>query len=84
MTYKDKLESVYKDVGQLALQLYRSRKTFTQDELINWINKNHPDLPNPYKGIQGVLQAVYDRTDNHIIQNAIPRVFVNNDGIPLF
>ena len=84
MTYKESLDKVYNDIGRLALELYRSGRTMTQDELINWMNKQHPELPSQYKGLQGVLQASFDRTDNEEIQNAIRTVFVNKKGESLW
>ena len=84
MTYKESLDKVYNDIGRLALELYRSGRTMTQDELINWINKQHPELPSQYKGLQGVLQASFDRTDDEEIQNAIRTVFVNKKGKSLW
>lgn len=75
MTYKELLDKVYNDIGHLALDLYRSGRAMTQDELINWMNKQHPDLPSQYKGLQGVLQASFDRADDEDTKNAIRTVF---------
>lgn len=75
MTYKESLDKVYNDIGRLALELYRSGRTMTQDELINWMNKQYPALPSQYIGLQSLLQASFDRTDDEEIQNAIRTVF---------
>ena len=75
MTYKESLDKVYNDIGRLALELYRSGRTMTQDELINWMNKQYPALPSQYIGLQSFLQASFDRTDDEEIQNAIRTVF---------
>lgn len=75
MTYKELLDKVYNDIGRLALELYRSGKTMTQDELISWMNKQHPELPTQYNGLQSLLQASFDRTDDEDTKNAIRTVF---------
>ena len=84
MTYKESLDKVYNDIDRLALELYRSGKTITRDELINWMKKNHHELPTPCNGIQSLLQASFDRTDDEEIQNAIRTVFVNKKGKSLW
>lgn len=69
MTYKELLDKVYNDIGRLALELYRSGKMITRDELINWMNKQHPELPPQYNGLQSLLQASFDRTDDEDTKN---------------
>ena len=75
MTYKESLDKVYNDIGRLAWEFYRSGRTMTQDELINWMNKQHSELPTQYNGLQSLLQASFERTDDEEIQNAIRTVF---------
>ena len=65
MNYKENLEIVYKDIIQLAVTLHRNHQTISADGTIEWINMRHPELPNPYKGLNGVLQAAYDRTSDN-------------------
>ena len=75
MTYKELFNNLYNDIGHLALERYRSGKMMTPDEVINWINKQYPALPSQYNGLQSLLQASFDRTDDKEIQNAIRTVF---------
>ena len=84
MTYKELLERVYKDIGHYAKDLNRKGSSITQNELIDWINKRHKELPSQYKGLQGVLQAAYDRADDVEIKNAIQTVFVDKQGKSLW
>lgn len=80
MSYKKELEIVYNDVRLLAVSHYRNHQTISFDEAIKWINKRHPELPSPYKGFNGVLQAAYDRAQDDESRKAIRSVFVNNNG----
>lgn len=82
MTYKENLEVVYKDIISLAVTSYRKHQTITLNEAIDWINTRHPELPSPYKGFNGVLQAAYDRAQDEEAQKAIKTVFTHNDGTP--
>lgn len=84
MTYKENLEIIYKDVILLAVTTYRKHQSITLDEAIEWINKRHPELPSPYKGFNGVLQAAYDRAQDEEAQKAIKTVFTHNDGTPVW
>ena len=79
MSYKN-LDNIYKDVCLLAVSHYRNHQTISFDEAIKWINKRHPELPSPYKGFNGVLQAAYDRAQDDESRKAIKSVFVNNNG----
>ena len=80
MSYKKELEIVYNDVRLLAVSHYRNNQTISLDKAIKWINKSHPELPSPYKGFNGVLQAAYDRAQDDESREAIRTVFVNNNG----
>ena len=80
MTYKEILENVYRDVTLLAVNRYRKHQTVSIEEAIDWVNKRHPELPTPYKGFNGVLQATYDRTQDEEAREAIKTVFVDSKG----
>jgi hypothetical protein len=79
MSYKKELEIICKDVCLLAVRHYRNHQTISLDEAIKWINKRHPELPSPYKGFNGVLQAAYDRAQDDESREAIRTVFVNSN-----
>ena len=63
---------------------YRKHQTFSISEAIDWINKRHPELPIPYKGFNGVLQAAYDRAQDKESREAIKAVFVDSKGIKIW
>lgn len=79
------LEKVYRAVTDLAVDLYRQGKTMTAQEVIDWINKNHP-LPHPlkpYKSFRGVPQACYKRAKSKYEKEALRNAFVDARGTPL-
>lgn len=75
-------EKMYKGLIQLAVNLYNRGTTMTCDQLVEWINKYHPQKPpyQDYQSVRGVPQAAYRRAQSDSEKEALRQVFVGKNG----
>lgn len=71
-------ELMYAQLADLALELKRTGRKMTCDEVIEWINKNF-NFPQPYYSVRRVFKAAYDRTDDER-GDALQQVFTDKYG----
>lgn len=79
--YPNLKEIMYAGLADLALELLKTGRKMTCDEVIAWINKNFA-FPEPYYSVRRVFQAAYVRTDDER-QIALTLVFTDKYGCPL-
>lgn len=74
----DSKEQMYCSLADLALELLKTGRTMTCDEVISWINENFT-FSQKYCSVRRVFKAAYDRTDDER-GDAMQRVFTDKYG----
>lgn len=78
---------VHQEICQIAKDLSSKHITMTVDELGRLIEAKYSGYSHPYQ-MRGLLQAAYRYAENNAdkedVREAILKVFVNNDGSPIW